>query len=111
MDKLNILWTSGDPDTFTKMVAMYAGASMKNKWWDAVSITIWGASARLIAEREDVREALAKTRDRGVELRACRACAEQLGVDGLLEEMGVTVEYMGEPLTEMLKSGAKLLTI
>lgn len=109
--KLNILWTSGEPDTFFKMVAMYAINAPKKGWWQEVSIIIWGASARLVGEHVAVRRRLLELSEAGVELRACRACAEQLGVAEVLEDLGIDVDYMGEPLTELLKSDAKLLTV
>ncbi len=109
--KLNILWTSPDPDTFFKMVAMYAFNAPKKGWWEQISIIIWGGSTRLVGEHLAVRNRLKELAAAGVELRACRACAEQLGVAEILEDLGVDVDYMGEPLTELLKSDAKLLTI
>jgi hypothetical protein len=39
----------------------------------------------------------------GVELVACKACADSYGGSGKLEELGIEVKYMGVPLTEMLK--------
>lgn len=109
--KLNILWTSANPDTFSKMVAMYAGNAQWKGWWDEVSIIIWGGSARLVGEDVTVQHQLTELIAKGVELRACRACAEQIGVAETLESLGVDVDYLGEPLTELLKSDAKLLTI
>lgn len=109
--KLHILWTSADPDTFFKMVAMYAFNAPKKGWWKEVSIIIWGGSTRLVGEHRAVQNRLKELAAAGVELRACRACAEQLGVAEILEGLGVEVAYMGEPLTELLKSDAKLLTI
>ena len=47
----------------------------------------------------------------GVTVSACKACADQLGVTDALSELGIEVKYWGEPLTELLKSGEKLLTI
>jgi hypothetical protein len=109
--RLNILWTSGDPDTFFKMVAMYALNAPKRGWWEEVSIIIWGGSARLAGEHAAVQRRLRELAEAGIEIRACRACAEQLGVAEILEKLGIEVDYMGEPLTELLKSDAKLLTV
>ncbi|MFQ3293639.1 MAG: hypothetical protein ACI8VE_000702, partial [Natrialbaceae archaeon] len=36
-------------------------------------------------------------------LEACRACAEDYGVAEDLEDLGIAVEYMGDPLTNYLK--------
>lgn len=41
----------------------------------------------------------------GVELFACRACADNYGVSDKLSNLGIDVKYMGVPLTEILKKG------
>ncbi|MBA7592025.1 hypothetical protein ES708_34197 [subsurface metagenome] len=46
----------------------------------------------------------------GVELLACKACADMYGVSDDLEKLGLEVGYMGVPLTEMVKSGWKTMT-
>ena len=43
-------------------------------------------------------------KEAGVKLRACKACSDAYGVSTNLEKLGVTVEYMGQPLTELLKN-------
>ena len=42
---------------------------------------------------------------------ACKGCADQLGVTSILEDLGIEIMYWGEPLTEILKTDEKLLTI
>ena len=46
----------------------------------------------------------------GVEVLACKACSDALGVSAALEELGVNVFYVGTALTEMLKEGWTTLT-
>ncbi|WP_319561113.1 DsrE family protein [Marispirochaeta sp.] len=112
MDKeLYILWTSADPVTAEKMVFMYAGNSLKNGWWKKVTVIIWGATAELSAKNENIRKGIATLVDQKVQVSACKACADQLGVTELLENLGVEVKYWGEPLTEILQSGKKLISV
>jgi hypothetical protein len=40
----------------------------------------------------------------GVVIKACKACADSYGVSDDLAALGIEVKYMGQPLTEMLKS-------
>jgi len=40
--KLNILWTNYNLITAEKMVFMYGINSKRNKWWDDVTIILWG---------------------------------------------------------------------
>ena len=109
--ELNILWTNADPVTAEKMVFMYAGNSLKRNWWEKVTVIIWGATAQLIADNDAIRTSIISLIDQGVYFSACKACADQLGVTGQLEEMGIEVKYWGEPLTEILQSGKKIITV
>lgn len=108
---LYILWTSKDVETFDEMVFMYALNGKKHKWWDEVTVVIWGASARLTGEDEVVQLKIKELIDGGVKVEACKACADDLGVSAKLDSLGVEVKYWGQPLTQVIKSGAKLITI
>jgi hypothetical protein len=46
----------------------------------------------------------------GVVIEACVACANAYGVAEDLRKLGYDVKGMGKPLTDYLKSGAKVLT-
>ncbi len=110
-DTLYILWTTAEVETFDEMVFMYAFNGKKYGWWDEITVIIWGASARLAGEDEVVQLKIKEMIEGGVKVEACKACAEDIGVSGILEELGVVVKYWGEPLTKILKSDAKLITI
>lgn len=110
-DKLTILWTSPNPDTAKFMVFMYAENSLIRDWWKEVEIIVWGASTKLVIEDKSVQEKLLAIKEKGVEVRFCRACAAELNLTSQLEALGFTLESMGPPLTEALKEGAHLLTI
>lgn len=109
-DKILIFVTSGDKEVITKVALPYAGFSKKQGWWENSRFLIWGPSAKLFAEDEELMEALKQLKEGGIELQACKWCADQYGVSDKLTELGVDVKYMGQPLTEMLKSGWKVLT-
>lgn len=109
--KLTMLWTNGDVETSLFMVLMYATNSILHQWWDEVTVVLWGAPARLAAENEDVRQKIRMAQHAGVRFEACIACAEQLGVVEQLKELGIALRGWGNPLTELLQSGAPLLTV
>ena len=111
MDHLYILWTNDQLETAKKMVFMYGKNSLLRGWWDQVTIIIWGAATKLASENEQIQDGLKDLQDTGVKLLACRACAEQLGVDEVLEKLGVKVIYTGELMTRLLKDNEKLLTV
>ena len=109
--KLHILWTNDNMDTSLHMVMMYATNAMLKGWWDSVTVIIWGATAKLVAENEEIQERIKLAEHAGVKFSACVACARNLGVEKELEDLGIEVIPWGPPLTELLQNGEKLITI
>ncbi len=56
LDKLVILWTNGDPITAENMVFMYAENALKKSWWHEITLVIWGASTRLVADNAGIQD-------------------------------------------------------
>ena len=108
---LFILWTNGNPITAEKMVFMYSINSLLKGWWEYITLIIWGSPAKLVSADVTIQEKIKEALSAGVHITACKACADQLGVTDILEKMNIEVKYWGEPLTEILKTGATLLTI
>jgi hypothetical protein len=111
MDKLNILWTTDNKDTVLHMLVMYAINSKANEWWKEVNIIIWGASARLAGNDQEIKDEISEMINHGIKIEACKACCDRMGVTEELKRIGVEVRYMGEPLTEYLKTGEKFLMV
>ncbi len=111
MSKLNILWVNDNPDTAHNMVFMYAVNSKLRGWWDEVDVIIWGASAKLVATDNTIKERIKLAQDAGVNVIACLGCAANFGVVDELKELGIDVKYYGEGLTDILNSEEKLITI
>ena len=108
--KLLVVWTSGDRDVALNMVFMYAYNAKKNSWWENIRFLIWGPSSKLLSEDKELQQELQKMKEAGIELLACKACADRYGVSEALQGMGIEVKYMGVGLTEMLKGGWTTLT-
>jgi len=108
--RLLVVWTSGDREVAVKMVYMYTLNAKKQGWFDEVRFLIWGPSSRLLAEDGELKDYLKRMKDVGVELVACKACADMYGVSGVLEGLGVDVKYMGKPFSDILKSGWTTIT-
>lgn len=70
-----------------------------------------GARTKLVAENDLMQEKIKQAIHVGVNVSACKACADQLGVSDRLVELGIEVKYWGEDLTQILKENEKLLTI
>lgn len=110
VDKLAVLWVSGDRDVAEKSCLMYTHAAKRNAWFEEVVLIVWGSSSKLLAEDKALQEKVKTMIDDGVVVEACRACSNQFGVSEELEELGIDVKGMGVPLTEYLKKGYHVLT-
>jgi hypothetical protein len=106
-----ILWTSGDREVALKMVFMYSYYCKKNSWMDTVRLLVWGPSSKLLSEDTVLQEKLKDLKQVGVELYACKACADLYGVSDKLKQLGITVMYTGEMLAELQKSGWHVLSL
>jgi len=109
-DTLVVVWSSRDRDVALNTVFMYTKNSKLKGWWNDVKLVVWGPSAKLISVDQELQAELAELKKAGVELLACKACADRYGASKRLEELGIEVIYMGEPLTGYLKDGYAVLT-
>jgi hypothetical protein len=107
---LVVLWTSGDPDVAKKMVFMYTINAKKREWWQDIKFIVWGPSSKLLSEDHELQEQIKEFIEAGIEVEACKACADQYGVADDLAELGIEVKYMGKPLTDYIKSESKVIT-
>jgi len=109
-EKLVVLWTSDDPYVAERVALMYTHAAKANNWFKDVVLIVWGPSAKLIAENTKLQDKVKSMQKDGVVIEACIACSNSYGVTEDLKKLGYDVKGMGKPLTEYLKSGAKVLT-
>ena len=105
-----IIWSSGDREVALKLVFMYTFNCQKRKWMDKVQLLVWGPSSKLLSEDKELQEKIKKIKEVGVELTACKACADMYGVSDKLTALGIDVKYMGVPLADMQKNGWHVLT-
>ncbi len=109
-DKLVVLWTSSDREVALKMVFMYTQNSKLRGWWKDVTLIVWGPSSKLLSEDNELQMYVQSIKGVGVEVVACKACADEYGITADLEALNIEVKYMGEPLTAYLKEGLKVIT-
>ena len=108
---LHILWTNDNVDTSINMVMMYSKASKTHGFWEDVTVIIWGATAKLVAENKEVRDHIDLARQAGVKFVGCIACAQNLGVVDELTDFGIDLKLMGQPLRELIKNKEYLITV
>ncbi len=105
-----IVWTSGDREVALKMVFMYAENCKKRQWMDTVRLLVWGPSGKLLVEDPQLQQHLDELKMAGVELYACKACADEYGISDKLSKLGITVIYTGSMLAELQKTGWHVLS-
>jgi len=109
-DTLVVVWSSDDPMVAERVALMYTHAAKTAGWFREVTLIVWGPSAKLISTDIKLQEKLKAMQKDGVVIEACVACANAYGVSEDLKKLGYDVKGMGKPLTDYLKSGAKVLT-
>ena len=109
-NKLVVLWTSQDREVALNMVFMYTLNGKLREWWKDICLIVWGPSANLLSEDEELQDHVRKMLEMGIDVVAYKACSDRYCVSEKLEALGIDVKYMGEPLTEFLKEGYTTIT-
>ena len=109
-DKLAVLWTSGDPEVAKKMVMIYTYNAKKQGWFKDVKFIVWGPSSKLLSQNKELQDWIGKLKKVGVQLSACKWCADQYGVSDQLSKMGIEVIYYGKAFSDLIKGNWKVLT-
>ena len=109
--KLAVIWTSADREVALDMVFMYTHNSKLREWWHEVRLIVWGPSGKLLLADAEIQQKIAQMSQDGVELWACKACADRYGISAQLEQRAIEVFHVGEAVTGMLQSDEwKVLT-
>lgn len=110
LDRLAVVWSSGDPEVAHRVCLMYTHAAKTAGWADEVTLIVWGPSSRLLAADKDVQVKVKQMMADGVRVEACIACANSYGIADTIRALGIEVKPMGKPLTDMLASGHTVLS-
>ena len=102
--KLVLVWTSADREVAMHMILMYGRNAKRFGWWEEVNLLVWGPSGKLLLGDKELQAEVKAMIEAGVEVIACKACADRLGTSAGLSELGVKVFYTGEALTNATKS-------
>ena len=58
MERIVVLWTTGEKEVAMKVVMPFLFYGRANGWWKEMHLIIWGPSVRLAAEDQDVADQL-----------------------------------------------------
>jgi hypothetical protein len=107
---LCVVWTSADPEVANNVCFMYTHNAKRRGWFDEVHLIVWGPSDKLLTENQELQNEVKAMQASGVVVEACLACAKKYAVVDALTGLGIDVRFIGEPLSQRLKDGWKVLT-
>jgi hypothetical protein len=110
MNKLLIVWSSGEIEVAKKLILLYRSVMLPRNYWDEAHIMVWGPSAKLLAENEELQIMVKKVQETGVAFSCCVVCSDDYGVSEKLASLGIEMTHTGERLTESLQSDWKVIT-
>ena len=109
--RLVVLWRSGDPEIFHSALYLFTHNAKRFKWFDEVTLVVWGPSQKLLLEDEEIQNKVAKMQRSGVRVFASIDCAIDYGLEARLrDELGIRVMIMGPMLVRFLQEDYEVLS-
>ena len=108
--KVFVVLSSSDREVALEVGLIYPLNAAKNKWVDEVKVIIFGPSEKVAAYDTEVQEKIKDLQNVGVEVLACKWCADRMNITSKLEEAGVKVVFVGSIISQLLKDGWTSLT-
>lgn len=110
MNKLLIVWSSGEIEVAKKLILLYGSVMLPRKYWDEAHIMIWGPSAKLLADNSELQTMVKTVQETGVTFSCCIVCSDSYAVTEQLASLNIEMTHTGERLTESLQSDWKVVT-
>ncbi len=107
---LAVIWSSSDKEVARNSVFTYTLNARCRDWWSDVHLVIWGPSVKLAAHDSEIQNQLRSIQKAGVSICACQKQADEHNVSDNLRKLGITVHNVDEPVRDMLRNGAKIIT-
>ena len=104
MNKLLIVWSSGEVEVAKKLILLYGSVMLERKYWDEATIMVWGPSVKLLASDKELQKQMKVVQESGVHFNACVVCSDDYGVSESLKNLGIELIHTGEMLTSSLQS-------
>lgn len=109
-DRVFALITDDNREKALEVGLVYPANCAKNKWLEEVKVIFFGPSEKLAAFDTQVQEKVREMKTYGVEVLACKWCADRMGITAQLEAQGVKVVYVGTVISQLIKEGWAQLT-
>ncbi len=103
--KVFALVCSGDREVALEVGLVYPLNAAKKGWMDEVKVIFFGPSEKVVANDAEVQARVKEVLEQGVEVLACKWCADRMGITEKLEAVGIKVVYVGSVISDLLKEG------
>jgi hypothetical protein len=103
--KLLVILSSGDREVALDVGLIYPLNAIKNRWMDDVKLIVFGPSEKLAAYDTEVQGKLKELMEAGINVIACKWCADRMNITSLIEKAGIKVEYVGPIISQLIKDG------
>lgn len=103
-DKILVIISSSDAGK-ARTGAMYAVNALRNNWMTEVKLFFFGPAERLLLNDEELQQIVEEFNALDEKPVACKFIAEKEKTDEKLSKLGVRVEYVGEPISDLIKQG------
>jgi hypothetical protein len=108
--KVFVILSNTDREVALEAGLLYPLYAANEKWMEAVKVFLFGPSEKLAAYDIEVRDRIREIMKAGVEVMACKYCADRMKITQILEENGIKVVYIGPIISQLLKDGWASLT-
>jgi hypothetical protein len=103
--KLLVILSSVDREVALDVGLIYPLNAIKNRWMDDVKLIVFGPSEKLAAYDTEVQGKLKELMEAGINVIACKWCADRMNITSLIENAGIKVEYVGPIISQLIKDG------
>ena len=108
--KVFALVSNADREVALEVGLIYPLNAAKTGGMDEVKVIFFGPSETGAANDVEVQGRIKELLEAGVEVLACKWCADRMGLTEKLEATGVKVVYVGSIISDLLKEGWASLT-
>ena len=105
-----VVLSSGDREVALEVGLVYPLNAAKKKWMEEVKLIIFGPSEKVAAYDAEIQGRIKELLEAGIEVMACKWCADRMNITGILDDAGIKVVYVGSIMSELLKDGWASLT-
>ncbi len=103
-DKILVILSSAEKGK-ARTGAMYAVNALRNNWMNEVKLFFFGPAEKLLLEDEELQQIVEEFNALEEQPVACKFIAEKEKTDEKLLQLGVNVEFVGEPISDLIKQG------